>query len=91
MFPLRPFSVNVGTERWRIDVSHIGGTVKRAAKITRTMFHHRSGGRGVFAGLVSGRLASRKSKKFVGVAEILNIADFRKDSCTEQVAYYRTF
>ena len=85
MLPLRTLSVNIGTERRRIDISHIGSTVESAAEITRSVFHHRSVGGCVFAGLVCRRFAASKSKKFIRVAEILNIADFGKDGCTEQM------
>ena len=87
MLPLRPFTVDIGTERNRINVSHIGSAVERPAKITRTVFYHRRVGSGVFAGLVGRRFATGKSKKFIGVVEVLNIADFGKDGSTEQIAY----
>ena len=70
MFPLHSFSIDVSTKRRRIDISHIGGTKENPAKITQSVFHHRRFGGCVFSGLVSGRFTLRKSKKFIGVAEI---------------------
>lgn len=74
MFSLRAFTVNVSMERRRVHIGHIRSAVKGAAKVTRTVFHHRGVGSGVFAGLVGGWFATGKGKKFVGIVEVLNIA-----------------